>query len=246
MWMKFSATRFAMLSVAAVFWCATGAAQEAKPTFDRKALEEALAKPSAPSEEVAALIAQLGDESWTVRESAAAKLRRIGVAALPALKRAYLESRDAEIPPRAERLFREIVTPRMLAQTHQIALLGVSLQHAPQQPIQVAEVKEGSAAAKAGLQPDDVILALNGKEIEFAEGSNALRFPLWACGKGATVTLKISRGGREMDVRVTLEDGDTSQLNPSDLEAFEEWFWERWFEAHVKSDNPSKRSENRQ
>jgi predicted metalloprotease with PDZ domain len=243
--MKFGAKRFAMLTVAVAFWCATGAAQETKPTFDRKALEEALAKPSAPTEEVAALIAQLGDESWTARESASAKLRRIGVPALPALKRAYLESRDAEIPPRVERLFREIVTPRMLGETHQIALLGISLQHAPQEPIRASEVMEGGAAAKAGMQPDDVILALNGREIDFAEGTNAFRFPLWACGKGATVTLKISRDGREMNLRVKLEGGDTSQLNPSDLEAFEQWFWERWFEAHVKLDKSDKRSQNR-
>ncbi|GEM_PF-2815558 len=219
-------------------------AQDVKPSFDRKAVEASLQNPSPPSEEVAALIAQLGDESWTMRESASAKLQRMGVTVLPALKSAYLESRDAEIPPRVERLFREIVTPRLLRETHQIALLGISLQHSPSEPITVSEVIEGGAAAKAGIQPEDVILALNGREIDSMEGSNAFRYPLWACGKGATVTLKIARDGRELDVKVKLEGGDTSQLNPSDLDAFEQWYWERWFETHVKARKDTERSSN--
>lgn len=231
-----------ILAGAMAFCSVTAETQEARPSFDRKALEAALANPAPPTEEVAALIAQLGDELWTARESAAAKLRRIGVSALPALKRAYLESRDAEIPPRAERLFREIVTPRMLRDSLQIALLGIELNHAPGEPLSVGKVNDGGAAAKAGMQPDDVIVALNGKEIDYTQGSNSFRYPLWACGKGATVTLKILRDGREMELKVKLEGGDTSQLNPSALEAFEEWYWEQWFETHVKSDKRMKRS----
>jgi C-terminal processing protease CtpA/Prc len=243
--------RFASRLLAAWFAVAVtvsplpAARAQQQTAINRQALEKALESPSEPSAEVAALIAKLGDESWSVRESASAKLRRLGVEVLPALKYAYHRTTDAEVRLRIEQVFQGIVTPRALRESLQIALLGIRIAASAadsQEPIRIEKIIEGGAASKAGLQDQDEIIALNGKAIDLSNGSNGFRFPLWACGKGAVVTLKILRDGKELEVQATLEGGDTSQLLPEDLEAFEQWYWKHWFETHVKTDKSSKRS----
>ncbi len=67
--------------------------------------------------------------------------------------------------------------------------------------ILVAEVAGDSPAGKAGLQPGDVILSLNGKQIEDVA---ALRNKIAMTAPESTVSLKIFRNGRKKTVPVVL------------------------------------------
>jgi Do/DeqQ family serine protease len=65
----------------------------------------------------------------------------------------------------------------------------------------VTEVVPDGPAAKAGLQKEDVIVALNGKEMD----GRSLRLAVGSMTPGTTVQLKVLRGGAERQYSVTLD-----------------------------------------
>ena len=65
----------------------------------------------------------------------------------------------------------------------------------------VGDVVDDTPAAKAGLKAGDVILAINGKEIEDAHG---LQLTISQLLPGSTATLKIVRNGVNKNISVTL------------------------------------------
>jgi serine protease Do len=65
----------------------------------------------------------------------------------------------------------------------------------------VLRVIPGEPADRAGLKPDDVIVALDGKAIE---GPEQLRWDVSLVGVGKTVTLRVKRGKREIEARAAL------------------------------------------
>jgi S1-C subfamily serine protease len=65
----------------------------------------------------------------------------------------------------------------------------------------VAEVYDGTPAADAGLQVDDVITAVNGEPVD---QERTLADRLVAYEEGDVVTLSVLRGGESLDVEVTL------------------------------------------
>jgi Do/DeqQ family serine protease len=65
----------------------------------------------------------------------------------------------------------------------------------------VSSVTEGGPAAKAGVQQSDVIVKLNGQDVE---DSNQLRNHVSALSPGTTVTLDLIRQGSPRQVSVTL------------------------------------------
>lgn len=65
----------------------------------------------------------------------------------------------------------------------------------------ITRVMPDSAAAKAGLQKDDVIVRWNGAPVESA---SQLRRLIGETPTGRTVRLGVVRGGRDMEIRVTL------------------------------------------
>jgi len=62
-------------------------------------------------------------------------------------------------------------------------------------------VTAGSAAAKAGIEENDVILEINGEKIT---ADNSMSTIIEKYNAGDKVTLHILRNGKEMDVDVTL------------------------------------------
>jgi serine protease Do len=65
----------------------------------------------------------------------------------------------------------------------------------------VKAIQGSGPAASAGIQVDDVIVGFDGKSIE---DPNALRWYASIFGVGRTATVKVVRGAKELDVRVTL------------------------------------------
>jgi serine protease Do len=65
----------------------------------------------------------------------------------------------------------------------------------------VGEVAPDSPAAKAGLRKEDVIIAMNGKEVD----ARSLRNTVGAMTPGSRVDLKVLRGSSEEHFSVTLD-----------------------------------------
>jgi serine protease Do len=73
----------------------------------------------------------------------------------------------------------------------------------------VAGVQDGSGAAKAGIEPGDVITAFNGHKINSREELPPLVGPLPA---GSKATITVIRNGKPRDFVVTLSELDTGAL----------------------------------
>lgn len=67
----------------------------------------------------------------------------------------------------------------------------------------VADVQPGSAADRAGLKKGDIIIGLNGTEINDA---NVFRNQIAGTAPGTEVTLTVLRDGREQQLRATLSE----------------------------------------
>jgi Do/DeqQ family serine protease len=76
----------------------------------------------------------------------------------------------------------------------------------------VSQVKPGSAAEKAGIKRDDVIIAFNGEKIE---DTNALRNKVAETMPGTEVTLTIVRDGKEIEVKAVLDELQSENLRAS-------------------------------
>lgn len=131
------------------------------------------AEPSAsPDARMAQLIVQLGDEQWLVREKAAAELERFGEAAFGALQAEFARSERFEVRDRIKRVAYEIHMTQRFGPVR--AFLGVShsqfdatYQNEFRLPpgwtgLTFTDVIPEAAAAKAGIQRNDLLLGLNG------------------------------------------------------------------------------------
>jgi serine protease Do len=65
----------------------------------------------------------------------------------------------------------------------------------------VAQIDPDTPAAKAGVKQGDVILKVNGQQVDSA---NALRLRISQTPPGSTVKLEVSRDGKVQDIDVTL------------------------------------------
>lgn len=78
----------------------------------------------------------------------------------------------------------------------------------------VREVSEDSAAAKGGIVPGDIIVAINGKDVD---SFNELRAKIGSLGAGAEVELGIIRDGKRKNVDVVLEDFTARNVVAEDI-----------------------------
>ena len=78
----------------------------------------------------------------------------------------------------------------------------------------VADVDEGTPAAKAGLQPGDVIHTLDGKRME---NGRQFRINIYTRTIGQQVTLEVQRGERRLTMRVPVFERQTASTRLSDL-----------------------------
>jgi serine protease Do len=96
-------------------------------------------------------------------------------------------------------------------------LLGVGIQNVTEdnkeffglkdtKGVLISEVKPGSAAEKAGIKRDDVVIAINGETIE---DRNVLRNKVAGTLPGTEIKVRIMRDGKEQEIPVVLD-----ELNP--------------------------------
>jgi hypothetical protein len=69
-------------------------------------------------------------------------------------------------------------------------------------PLRAVRVLDGSPAAQAGIQPDDIILAIDGREVR---GSDRDQIRDLFRTDGASHTLRLKRAGDELSVEITLK-----------------------------------------
>jgi serine protease Do len=80
----------------------------------------------------------------------------------------------------------------------------------------LADVTPGGPAARAGLQPGDLVLALDGKRME---NGRQFRINTYTRGINDTVTLDVQRGDQRLSVRVPVAERTTDTSRLADLVA---------------------------
>jgi serine protease Do len=88
--------------------------------------------------------------------------------------------------------------------------LGVSVDAG----VVLSDVTPGGPGARAGLQPGDLVLALDGKRME---NGRQLRINLYARGVNDTVVMDVQRGDRKLSIRVPVGERDSDAGRLSDL-----------------------------
>jgi serine protease Do len=78
----------------------------------------------------------------------------------------------------------------------------------------LSDVPPGSPAARAGLQPGDVVMALDGKPMENAR---QFRINVYTRGAGEQVALQVRRGERTVTVRVPVGERDSASVRLGQL-----------------------------
>jgi serine protease Do len=78
----------------------------------------------------------------------------------------------------------------------------------------VSDVEEGGPAAKAGLEPGDVILTLDGKRME---NGRQFRINIYTRTIGQQVSLDVQRGDRRLTMRVPVFERESATTRLSDL-----------------------------
>jgi putative serine protease PepD len=81
------------------------------------------------------------------------------------------------------------------------AYVGVELNSASTGGAQVTQVQRSSPGASAGLQPNDLITAVNGKSVSSTQGFIET---VDNYAPGQTVTLTVKRGGQQQTIKLTL------------------------------------------
>lgn len=78
----------------------------------------------------------------------------------------------------------------------------------------VADVAEGGPAARAGLQPGDIIHALDGKRME---NGRQFRINVYTRLVGSTVTVEVQRGDRRLTLRIPVAEREHDSARLVDL-----------------------------
>lgn len=175
--------------------------------------------------EVDLLIPQLNSPQSSEREKATERLVELGAATFSKLRSAYAQSDDLEVQLRISQVVRTAYLNRHVFDKY--GFLGVQLQSldaaaarkqnqnpnrpmipppAPPQStenaLQIGRVIADTAAARAGLQAEDVVYSLNGIPVVGAgnEAVNKFSANIRTFPPGAKITLDIERNGVRMKV----------------------------------------------
>lgn len=220
-----------LLLCGAVLVCAPAVAR-AQPAAEPTPLSDALV-----SELCSKLFRRLADDDWRVRETAGEQLRALGKAALRPIAGEFRRTRDPEVRSRISEIGRELYW------RNYAGFLGISMQAArfdSDGGVLVSEVLEGTAAKKAGLLRDDVIVEFNGKDmrgIRMPEDLTVFSRAVQSRGAGVPTRIVIVRDGERKTLTASLgplpeekRRQGLESLDPIDLSLFEDW-WKSQLDA---------------
>ena len=204
----------------------------------------AAATASAPAAEIDRLLAELADARYSVRREAGLRLIDAGWSCVPALRRAYHETRSHEVRLRIREIAEAIYIDRLMPT--QSGFLGIRQRpwlrrSEPRVPegtcwIEVLEVFRDTAADRAGLRLGDVIVRCDGRPIPEDPTGRVFSAIVSRQGPGAGITLEVQRGeGAPILLKARLGRRPMSVLAESDPEAyaavrarFDEWWREEF------------------
>ncbi len=202
--------------------------------------------------EIDRLIPLLGSPEFTRREQATTRLMEIGAPAFARLRVAYHRSDDLEVLLRIEKIVREgYMTRHVFAR---FGFLGIRRRSGPgpthgddprirkgHTGIVIETVLEDTAAARAGLQPDDVIIAMDASHFH---GDAILAFRSFAkgireSGAGARVSFTVLRPDETKQIDAVL--GPAPRESRNQVAGLEELYvaarkrLEVWWYRHFRS-----------
>jgi serine protease Do len=93
-------------------------------------------------------------------------------------------------------------------------VLAEALQLPADTGVIVSDVEEGGPAARAGLQPGDIVQTLDGKRME---NGRQFRINIYTRAIGDQVTVDVQRGERRLSVRVPVAERDGTTTKLTDL-----------------------------
>jgi len=194
---------------------------------------------------VAAIVEQLADDAYAVRERAQAELEALPAEALPLVSRAYRQTDDAEVRMRL-RLYADAYFERQIlrrfSEFRRPGFLGVMQQDGQLEDgrgyVEILRVMPGTAAEAAGLKAGDKIIALNDNAMPNVNGTVAVARYVQAHRAGDAMKCTILREGEQVEITAELgglpdehlNDEKREQLLEARADLKKQW-WERGFLA---------------
>ena len=174
--------------------------QEERPAASDRKSERNGSEPTV--EEIRALLSDLGHRDWRTREAATKRLGKCGKKALPIIQETYFDTKDPEVKHRIERLARDLFERSFHVG---IPFLGITFnltgETGPDTKekatgFKVGMVHPGTAAEKAGLEADDIIVGFDGRTVDGHTKQGDL--PMWiqSCKVGQEVQIEVLRDGK--------------------------------------------------
>jgi len=203
----------------------------------RAASAESAEAPAASAGRVKSLVADLGDRQWATRRDAEAELTALGHGVLAALDPLLASAADPEVLRRLQRIYRRLVPAEEYAgQSDVSGFLGVEIQHVPPEDdlrlkgrengLLIKRIVEDSAAGKAGLQIDDLIVVLDGEKLIGDFGLAHFRTRVERVGTGGELTVGLYRGDELKELKAVLT---PSSLRPGANPKVREYRWTRYW-----------------
>lgn len=216
--------------------------------------------PLEPSEaaNVDRLIVLLGSPDYKHREAATTALIDFGAPAFAKLRTAYEQSDDLEVRLRVEQVVRAAYLNRYVFDRN--GFLGVQLasleqtqaRGRPQLNVEngvvIGRVLPDTAASRAGLQENDIVVALNGVPLtgKGMDGVTRFRDAIPGFLPGTKIRLDVLRGNAKKEFEVVIgrcpeDSARNGSVRFSGLyhqvnERFETW-WFKYFRGETKSDD---------
>lgn len=183
--------------------------------------------PSVDPQAVRDLVTRLGSSDYADRQSATLALVNLGTSAFDILVEEYLATDDYEIRLRVQDVIEKAFFDEYLFNRN--GFLGVRPMPVgpaadPRVPpghtgLELMEVVEHHAAARAGLSRGDLIVGINGKPLGGTIDGASFSKIISDAGPGTILTFSIYRGTRRLSVEVTLGPRPLEYYNEPNYEA---------------------------
>jgi S1-C subfamily serine protease len=207
---------------------------------------------AAPVDDIKRAIAELGHERFAEREAASQRLLKLAEtdhkAVLAACVQPYRESRDPEVKTRLKELMAAVVDKYLFRAPR--GYLGVRLNRVnvrggqlvvqgmivPPGGVWVSQVLDDGGAQKAGMQPNDVIIAVDGKPCD--SGPDGFIEYVQTKRPGEKLTLSVVRDAATNAVTAVLGELPDSEKERIYSKERGDEFFQRWLSEQTEVQKP--------